>query len=62
MKKTILFSILAIFVIGVSASLLNNDDGENPNKTPMTVYKSSSCGCCGIWSSYIGKKSITFEV
>lgn len=59
-----LFVIVLIVLMGVGTSkldLVHNFDGE------MTVYKSSSCGCCGLYGKYYqaqgneNMKVVTFE-
>lgn len=41
------------FILGSSSSVeaLQNFDGD------VTIYKSGSCGCCGVWTQYFNGKT-----
>lgn len=67
MKKIIVL-IFLIFVValvyGCSSSnatgdAINDADGA---KARVTIFKDSSCGCCGVYSQYMGKKGYGAEV
>ena len=71
MKKGIFVVLLFAVMLAVSACNANpgnsgtngvsNADG-NSGKAKATIFKSESCGCCGLYASYIGKKGIDVEV
>lgn len=66
MKKIIVLIIL-IFVMAlvygcsssnVTGNAINDADGA---KAKATIFKDSSCGCCGVYSQYMGKKGYDVE-
>src|SRR3989338_3019897 len=67
MKKSV-FLIFLVFIMaliyGCSSSnatgnSVNNADGT---KAKVTIFKDSSCGCCGVYSQYMGKRGYGTEV
>jgi hypothetical protein len=57
MKKTfIILCVGLVFLVGCNTSPTGNVVYEEE----MTVFKSPSCGCCGVWTTYMDK--IGFEV
>lgn len=49
----LVLGIVGFFIIGGSSNVeaLQNFGGD------VTIYKSGSCGCCGVWSQYFQGKS-----
>lgn len=61
MKNNILIiaiTVLALSVIGLMAVGSGGVDGDvsEHNGILATVYKSPTCGCCGVYASYLGKE------
>ncbi len=61
--------VLSIIVVSTVAgiSLINrgNNNGKNTDKEEfgtITMFKSSSCGCCGGYSQYINKRGFSVNV
>ena len=58
MKLRNIFLIFFILSILVIAGCTNS----NPNGKKITVYKSSSCGCCDLYTGYLEKKGFDVEI
>ena len=60
MKKRYLYfggiAIVILIVIFTNFGSSNNFETVNAYEGEMIVYKSVSCGCCGIYSSYFGRE------
>ncbi|MEX0931878.1 MAG: DUF411 domain-containing protein [Candidatus Paceibacterota bacterium] len=64
-SKTII-AILIIAVVGIVGFMAT--ESRSSEKTlsqgqgvAVTVYKSPSCGCCGVWASYMDKEGYTVD-
>ena len=55
---------MAALVYGCTSSNVTGDvANDNGNaKAHATVFKDSSCGCCGVYSQYLGKMGYDIEV
>lgn len=66
--KKLIFLIFLVFVMAlVYGCTSNNSTGNSVNnangaKAQVTIFKDSSCGCCGVYSQYMGKKGYGTEV
>ncbi len=64
-KKTLLIlsiAVLGVFLIGYGLkSTSKNDTGVGSDKV-VTVYKTPTCGCCGVYVAYLRKKGFTVKV
>lgn len=62
--------LLALFIIGLIAvaGCASKTNGNNPisgkvtEGVTATIFKSPGCGCCGIYSQYMGKKGFDIQV
>src|SRR3989338_2398497 len=67
MKKSILL-LISLFAIMLAVSACNTNSGNvvvgngDGVEVKATIFRSESCGCCGLYSSYMGKKGFDFEV
>src|SRR3989338_5795769 len=72
MKKGILL-LISLFAIMLAVSACNSNqtgnvvadsgnNGDNNAKAKATIFKSESCGCCGLYASYIDQKGFDVEV
>src|SRR3989344_3436493 len=70
MKKNKI-TIVSLTVVGIVAALfLINNSVNTPESTTnklvgdggFVIYKSASCGCCGVYSSYLKGEDISVEV
>ena len=63
----LIFLIILVFtmalVYGCSSSNLNGNTVNDANDTraKATIFKDSSCGCCDVYSQYMGKKGYGVE-
>ena len=64
MKKLAVFFILFLLAIAIFsfAKFSGNSVKNVEAKTPITIYKSSSCGCCGLYTSYLNKNDFDVKV
>lgn len=58
MKKTLLLALLIGILLLVMSCSSSDEDAAKPE---ITIYKSSSCGCCGLYGNYI-KKDFTVKI
>ncbi len=66
MKKPIFLIFLVFMMVlvygcsssSVTGNAVNDADGA---KAEVTIFKDSSCGCCGVYSQYLGKKEYSVE-
>ena len=65
--KKIIFLIILVFVMAlvygcsssnVPGNTVNDGDGA---KAKATIFKDSSCGCCDVYSQYMGKRGFNVE-
>lgn len=61
MNNKTLIIILVIVVVGIVGFMAmqtgsNNEISSEGSHIVATVYKSPSCGCCGVWASYMKKE------
>jgi len=66
MNSKLLIAVLVIVVVGVigfmsTQSGSTNKTASQENSVVATVYKSPSCGCCGVWASYMKKEGYEVE-
>lgn len=71
MKRSILILVL-LFAVMVAVSACNSQSGNvvadnnnangNGANVKATIFKSESCGCCGLYASYMDKKGFDIEV
>lgn len=71
MKKGILL-LISLFAVMLAVSacntnsgnvVVNNGDGGGGGvEVKATIFKSESCGCCGLYTSYLDKKGFDVEV
>lgn len=72
MKKGI-FVLILLFAVMLAVSACNTNSGNaavdtksnangNNAKVKVTIFKSESCGCCGLYSTYMGKNGFDVEV
>ncbi len=66
MRKEIFLALLFGVVLAVSACNSNPGNGAAGNgdgaQVKATIFKSESCGCCGLYSSYMDKNGFDVEV
>lgn len=55
-KPFLLFSFLAVLLIVAGCSAKSPLAGQ-----AVTIYKSQTCGCCGLYVKYLGQKSLAVE-
>ena len=58
MKKIFIFLILLLgtaLVVTFGGNITGSSIKDVEGKTPITIYKSQSCGCCGLYSDYMDK-------
>ena len=54
--------ITAIIIAGCSTTKPEGTDGAGTTGDGITIFKSSSCGCCGIYSQYMQKEGYNVNV
>lgn len=67
--KYLIFSVIVILAVG-TAGFLSSDDGDvdmqadqaDNNNLVATIYKSPTCGCCGVYASYMKKEGYDVRV
>ncbi len=71
MKNNTIITVLVIVVIGIVGFMaVQSSNPQNIiNNTPdgeyiasAIVHKSPSCGCCGVYASYLGKRNFDVEI
>jgi len=71
MKNTLGIAVGTLIIVGiVGAFALKNSGAINPNTAQSlnkkdivaTIYKSPTCGCCGVYTSYMKKEGYTVNV
>ena len=54
---TVLLGMAAFGILGFMIyQVLPTDNSEQNNGILATVYKSPTCGCCGVWATYMKKE------
>lgn len=65
MKKISIF-IIALVIIVAGFVLFRNPstktDTNKNDKVVAVIYKSPTCGCCGVYASYMGKKGYDVQI
>lgn len=63
MKNNILIAVLVILIAGISSVAIVQDKESEviENGIMAMVYKSPSCGCCGVYASYMDKQGYQVE-
>lgn len=69
-KKIIGITLAGIVMVAVAGMALTSMGSEKPsthinqagNSHDLVVYKSSTCGCCGLWTSYMQNKGYDIAV
>lgn len=66
MNNKILIAILVIVIVGLIGFMStqgnsNNSEFVTGDKASVIVYKSPTCGCCGVWASYMDKEGYDVE-
>ncbi len=57
MKNKKIFFIFSILIIGVFAYYGFSNPEDDGDRLIATVYKSPTCGCCGLFTGYLNSKS-----
>lgn len=59
---------LVVIVVGIIGFMTTTTQSSSSNETSLekngvvvTVYKSPTCGCCGVWASYMKKEGYEIE-
>ena len=60
-KNFLIFSIVFVGLIGLMFWQSNRVPEVNPLGEKITVYKTETCGCCGVYVSYLRKSGIEVE-
>jgi len=61
-RKILLFLIFILLLVIAGCSSNSSNDADTENKEKVTIYKSFSCGCCGIYTQYMDKEGYDQEV
>lgn len=66
-KKTIIFSLLAVAVLITGGYFFVGGKVRESGQTALggkgiTVYRTSTCGCCGAFVSYLKKKDVAVKM
>lgn len=58
MNQKLLLSMLILLTIVLAACSVQ----AKPTKSEMTVFKTATCGCCGVWSKHVEQEGYDVEV
>lgn len=66
MNNKIIITILVVVVIGIAGFMAlqsgpNQETALEDKGAVVTVYKSPTCGCCGVWASYMQREGYKVE-
>lgn len=61
-SKKIIFVVLGILLLIISACNKSNGSSFNGNGAKATIFHDPSCGCCGLYSDYMKKNGFDVEV
>lgn len=65
MKKTAVFIVVLVIIISGFVFFQNSTEhknGQKDAKVAATIYKSPTCGCCGVYASYMKKEGYDVEI
>ncbi len=69
MKKTVFILVIVLFCIGlvsiISTKGSSNQivkEGVDSEKLVATIYKEPTCGCCGVYSSYMKAEGYSVDI